>query len=137
MDKQNVENYINHKKRATKMTKILITDDSAFMRKILRNILTKLGYKEIIEAANGNECIEKLSTDKPDLAFLDIIMPDIDGVDVLRELKKVSPKTKVIMATAVGQEAKIEACKRLGAIAYIVKPFDEEKLTAAITKALK
>ena len=119
------------------MVKILITDDSAFMRKMLRNLLAKLKYTDILEAANGSECIEKLNTEKPDLLLLDIIMPDIGGADVLRELKKESPKTKVIIVSAVGQEAKIEECTHLGALAYIVKPFEEGKLQAAIKKALK
>jgi len=119
------------------MAKIIIADDSAFMRKIVRNALEKLGHKDIIEAANGTEAIDKYKEEKPDLVLLDIIMPDIGGIDVLRSLIKIDKGIKVIMVTAVGQDAMVEECNQLGAKGYIIKPFDENKIKEAISNVLK
>jgi len=119
------------------MVKIMIVDDSAFMRKIVRGVLEKLNYTDIIEAGTGKDAISRFKNEKPDLILLDIIMPDIGGIDVLREIKGINPAAKVIMVTAIGQNAMIEECTKLGAICYIVKPFDERKITEAVQKALK
>lgn len=119
------------------MAKILIADDSAFMRKIVRNALEKLGHKDIIEAANGSEALDKYKSDKPDLVLLDIIMPDVGGIDVLRQIFEIDKDAKVIMCTAVGQDAMVEECNGLGAKGYIIKPFDEKKISEAIGNVLK
>ena len=119
------------------MAKILIADDSAFMRKMVRNTLEKLGHKDIIEVANGQEALDKYKSDKPDLVLLDIIMPDIGGIDVLRSIFKIDKDAKVIMVTAVGQDAMVEECNQLGAKGYIIKPFDEKKIAEAISNVLK
>lgn len=119
------------------MVKIMIVDDSAFMRKIVRGVLENLKYTDIIEASTGKDAISRFKNEKPDLILLDIIMPDIGGIDVLREIKGINPAVKVIMVTAVGQDAMIEECTKLGAIGYIVKPFDERKITEAVENALK
>ena len=119
------------------MAKVLIADDSAFMRKIVRNTLEKLGHKDVIEAVNGQEALTKFKSDKPDLVLLDIIMPDIGGIDVLRSLFKVDKNAKVIMCTAVGQDAMVEECNALGAKGYIIKPFDEKKIAEGISNVLK
>lgn len=118
------------------MPKIMISDDSAFMRKIIRNILEKLGHKEIIEATNGKEAIDKYKSDKPDLVLLDIIMPDVGGIDVLREIMGIDKEAKVIMVTAVGQDAMVEECTILGAKGYIIKPFNDKKVAEAISNVL-
>lgn len=118
------------------MVKILLVDDSAFMRKIERNILEKNEYKDIIEASGGKQALLKFKEEKPDLVLLDIIMPDVGGIDALRDMKKINPKAKVIMVTAVGQEAIVEECNQLGAVGYIVKPFEEEKVMELIESVL-
>jgi len=119
------------------MAKILIADDSGFMRKIIRNILEKLGHKDIIEASNGQEAMDKYKKEKPDLVLLDIIMPDVGGIDVLRSLIEIDKEAKIIMITAVGQDAMVEECNLLGAKGYIIKPFNEKKITEGISNVLE
>ncbi len=113
--------------------KILIVDDSAFMRKVLRDIFESVGYTNFIEAGNGHEAVEKIKTDHPDFVFLDIIMPEFSGMDVLREIGK---EAKVIIVSAVGQQELIDEAKSLGALDYIVKPFDRELVLEKVTKYL-
>ena len=105
--------------------KILIVDDSAFMRKVLRDIFESAGYSNFIEASNGREAIEKWRKEKPDFMFLDVIMPEMNGMDVLREIGK---EAKVIIVSAVGQKDMIDEAKALGAIDYVVKPFDRDQV---------
>ncbi len=113
--------------------KILIADDSQFMRGILKDIVSSLGH-EFIEAENGKIALEKYDKEKPDLTLLDIIMPEVDGMEVL---EKIGRKAKVIVISAVGQEEMIENAKKLGALDYIVKPFDDKKVREVINKAIK
>lgn len=103
--------------------KILIVDDSAFMRKVLRDIFESAGYTHFVEAANGREAIEKWRSEKPDFIFLDVIMPEMNGIDVLREIGK---EAKIIVVSAVGQDEMIQEAKALGALDYVVKPFDRD-----------
>jgi two-component system chemotaxis response regulator CheY len=112
--------------------KILIVDDSQFMRGVLRDILLPLGC-ELIDAEDGKVALEKFEQEKPDLILLDIIMPTIDGIEVL---KKIDKKVKVIVISAVGQEKMVQEAKVLGALDYIVKPFDNEKVLETVKKAL-
>lgn len=112
--------------------KILIVDDSMFMRKILKDILSKEGHN-IIEAENGAECLAKCDSEKPDLVLLDIIMPEVDGIEVLKKIGKLA---KIVVISAVGQEKMVEEAKSLGALDYIVKPFDNEKVIEAVKKVL-
>ena len=116
--------------------KILIADDSLFMRMILRNNL--IGEYEIVEADSGAEALEQFEKEKPDLVLLDLVMPqgEEEGVRVLKEIMENNPKAQVVMITAVGQEAIIEECKKLGAKDYIVKPFDEKRVKETIEKYL-
>ena len=118
------------------MRKILIADDSLFMRKLLKNILSK--QYEIIEAGSGAEAIKQFEKEKPDLVLLDIIMPEgeEEGIRVLREITKANPQARVVMITAVGQDAIVEECKKLGARDYIVKPFDEKHVLETVEKYL-
>lgn len=113
--------------------KILIVDDSAFMRKVLRDIFESAGYTNFIEAGNGRDAIEKYQVDKPDVVFLDIIMPDVNGMDVLRVIGK---QSKVIVVSAVGQKEMIEEAKNLGALDYVVKPFDRDQVLDKAQKYL-
>jgi len=116
--------------------KILIADDSLFMRGILRDILS--GKYKIVEAATGSEAKQQFKEEKPDLTLLDIIMPEgeEEGIKVLEKIVKSNPKVKVVMITAIGQDSIIEECKRLGAVDYIVKPFDREEVINTVQKYL-
>lgn len=116
-----------------KNIKILMADDSAFMRKILKDILTDMGFSNFVEAENGKQAIEKFEVEKPDLILLDVIMPEMDGVETLKQIGK---KTKVVMVTAIGQDSIIKESKDNGAVGYIVKPFEKEKVIEEINKVL-
>jgi two-component system, chemotaxis family, chemotaxis protein CheY len=108
--------------------KILIADDSQFMRGVLKDIVCTEGH-ECVEAQTGKEVLDKYESEKPDLLLLDIIMPEMDGVEVL---KKIGKNVKIIVISAVGQEKMVEEAKELGALDYIVKPFDSRKVTETI-----
>jgi len=116
------------------MAKILIGDDSQFMRKIIKEILEKNGHEVVAEASNGNEAIAMYESEKPDLVLLDIIMPEKDGTQVLAEI--VPKGAKVLNITAVGQDEMIQKTKDLGSLGYIIKPFDEVKVMEEVNKAL-
>lgn len=118
--------------------KILIADDSLFMRKILKDILSKEEKYEIVEAESGAKTLAQYGKEKPDLVLLDIIMPEgvEEGLMVLREIRKSNPKACVIMITAVGQDVMIEECKKLGAKDHIVKPFDDKHVIETVEKYL-
>jgi len=116
------------------MAKILISDDSQFMRKVLGDILTKNGYTEFVEAENGNQAVEKYNAEKPDLVLIDIIMPEKDGIAVLKEI--VPQGAKVLVISAVGQEDMMKQATDAGAKGYIVKPFEEEQVMGEIKKIL-
>lgn len=113
--------------------KILTADDSAFMRKVLIDILTDAGYDNIIEAENGKQALEKYKSESPDLILLDIVMPEIDGIETLKQIGK---SAKVIMITAVGQESIMDDAKANGALGYIIKPFDKEKVIEEVKKVV-
>jgi two-component system chemotaxis response regulator CheY len=116
-----------------KSIKILLADDSAFMRKILIDILKSYGYENFIEVANGKDAIDKFKSEKPDLCLFDIVMPEVDGLQAIKEIGK---EAKIIVVSAVGQEAIVTEAKENGALGYIVKPFEKEKVLSEIEKVL-
>lgn len=116
-----------------KNAKILIVDDSAFMRSVLKNILENIGYHNFSEAENGNKAIESIKADAPDLILMDIIMPDKGGIEVLKEI---GLNHKFIMISAVGQEKVVEEAKALGAKGYVIKPFDNRQVEEEVKKIL-
>ncbi len=119
------------------MAKILIADDSVFMRKILARILNSMGYDNIIEAENGDETLEKFKKETPDLVLLDIVMRGRYGMDVLKDIIESNPAAKVIMVSAVGQESIVKEAADIGAKDFISKPFKEEQAIETINKVLK
>jgi len=128
---------LNAKQGEVEMAKkILIVDDSLFMRMTLKDVLSK--EYEIVEADSGAKSLEQFRKQKPDLVLLDIVMPggEEEGVKVLQEIIKNNPEACVVMITAVGQEAIIVECKRLGAKDYIVKPFDEKMVAETVERCL-
>ncbi len=113
--------------------KILLADDSQFMRTILKGILDKLNLSaEYIEAGGGIQTVELYLQHHPDLLLLDLIMPEKDGMDVLREISSQKGTGKIIIVSAIGQDKVMEEAKALGADGFIVKPFDEKKVADAI-----
>ncbi len=113
--------------------KILIADDSQFMRNVLKDILQGAGYTDIVECTDGKACMAKYASEKPDLILLDIIMPEMDGTEVL---KKLGHEAKIVVISAVGQEKMIEEAKSLGALDYIVKPFENAQVLETVRKAI-
>lgn len=118
------------------MANILIVDDAAFMRMMVKDILTKNGYNVIGEATNGNEAIEKYKELKPDLVTMDITMPDKDGIQALKEIKALDSNAKVIMCSAMGQQAMVIESIQAGAKDFIVKPFQADKVVESVKKAI-
>ena len=117
--------------------RILIVDDSFYMRTMLKNMLTDAGYEVVGEAANGAQAVEMAESTTPDLITLDVILPDNTGLDVLKSLRAKVPASKVVMCSAVGQEVIVTEAIENGALAYIVKPFSEEKVLEIVNQALQ
>jgi two-component system chemotaxis response regulator CheY len=121
-------------KKGGKMKKVLVVDDAAFMRITIKNMLSKNGFEIAGEAENGLQAIQKCSELKPDIITLDITMPEVSGIDALREIMKINPQTAVIMVSAMGQESMVKEAVMLGAKGFVVKPFKEEVIMAALSK---
>jgi two-component system chemotaxis response regulator CheY len=116
---------------------ILIVDDLAFVRMMIKDILMKHGFTECYEAANGVEALKKYNEIKPTIVLLDITMPILNGIETLQRLMLVDPQAKVVMCSALGQQKLIVSAIRLGAKDFIVKPFKEDRLISAIKKAIE
>ena len=110
------------------MAKIMICDDAAFMRMMIKDILTKNGYEIAAEAENGAVAVEKYPDAKPDLVLMDITMPDMDGIQALKKIKEIDPNANIIMCSAMGQQS--------GAKDFIVKPFQAERVLEAVKKVV-
>lgn len=115
---------------------ILIADDSAFMRMILKGILTKDGYNVVGEAINGKEAINKYNDLKPDLVAIDITMPEVDGLQALKQIIEIDHSAKVIMCSEMGQNDMVIEAIQAGAKDFIVKPFQADKVKKTIKKFL-
>ncbi|ELR69710.1 Chemotaxis regulator - transmits chemoreceptor signals to flagelllar motor components CheY [Fulvivirga imtechensis AK7] len=117
---------------------ILVVDDSYYMRTILKNILEDAGYNVVNEAASGQDALKGVDEqhDNLDLVTLDLILPDNSGLDVLRSIKEKYPDQNVVVVSAVGQSSIVEQAMEIGASAYIVKPFDEEKVVEVVGEIL-
>ena len=115
---------------------ILICDDAAFMRMMIKDILTKNGYNVAGEAENGLKAVEKVKEGNPDLVLMDITMPEMDGIQALKEIKKIDGGAKVIMCSAMGQQAMVIESIQAGAKDFIVKPFQAERVIEAVKKVV-
>ena len=115
---------------------ILICDDAAFMRMMIKDILTKNGYTVAGEAENGMKAVEKYTELKPDLVLMDITMPEMDGIQALKKIKELDPAASVIMCSAMGQQAMVIESIQSGAKDFIVKPFDKDRVLEAVKKAV-
>lgn len=114
--------------------KVLVVDDAAFMRMMLKDILIKNGYEIAGEAANGQQGYEKYMELKPDIVTLDITMPDVDGLKCIKMIRGADPKAQVIMCSAMGQQAMVIEAIQSGARDFIVKPFQPDRVLDALGK---
>jgi two-component system chemotaxis response regulator CheY len=119
------------------MCKILIVDDSPIIRDTISPILKEAGHQVIGEADNGQEAIDIFHKTKPDLVLLDILLPGESGLDILKKLKSIDSRIKVLVVTAVNQDAVSGEAKNLGAMGVLYKPFDADELVSAIKEALE
>ena len=110
------------------MSKILIVDDAAFMRMMIKDSLKKGGYTDFIEAENGEIALAEYKENRPDLVLLDITMPVMDGVTALRKIRQIDPNAVVVMISAMGQQSFVVDAVQAGAKDFIVKPFEVERL---------
>jgi len=117
--------------------RILIVDDAAFMRMMIKDILEKNGFDVVGEAEDGKEAVEKFKELTPDLITMDITMPEKDGVTALKEIRQIDSAAKIIMCSAMGQQAMVIDAIQAGAKDFIVKPFQADRVIEAIQKALE
>lgn len=118
------------------MARVLIADDALFARILLRKIFTDGGHEVIGEASTGREAVEKYAELRPDVVTLDIIMPDMDGIEALRKIKEIDPNARVVMITSVDSEKKVVECIEAGALGYIIKPFEPSQVLSEINRVL-
>ena len=118
------------------MAKIMIVDDAAFMRMMIKNTLTKNGFSDFVEAQDGAEAVEKYDAEKPDMVFMDITMPNMDGLQALKKIKEGTPDARIVMCTAMGQQSMVVEAIKYGAKDFIVKPFNAERIVEAANQIL-
>jgi two-component system chemotaxis response regulator CheY len=115
---------------------ILIADDSAYVRNSLKGILEQRGYEVVALAENGLEAVSKYKAHRPSLVLLDIIMPQLDGLNALRLLRQLDPQVRAVMITSISTQASVADCANAGAKSYVLKPFDARKVLEVVEKAL-
>ena len=118
------------------MAKILLVDDAAFMRMMLKNTLSQAGYTDLYEAEDGVKAEEVYQAEKPDLVFMDITMPNMNGLDSLKAIKAFDSNATVVMCSAMGQETMVIDAIKSGAKDFIVKPFKPERILSTVGKIL-
>lgn len=116
--------------------RIMIVDDAAFMRMMIKNILTEAGYEIVAEAENGKQAVDKYNELKPDLITMDITMPEMDGITAVKAILGSDSKANIIMCSAMGQQAMVIEAIQAGAKDFIVKPFKPDRVLEAVVKAL-
>lgn len=114
----------------------MIVDDAAFMRAVIRDVLNNNGFTVVGEAANGREAVEHFSECSPDVVTMDITMPEMDGVAAVREIVRQHPSARIVMVSAMGQQALVVEAIQAGARDFVVKPFDAPRLLEALRRAL-
>lgn len=118
------------------MANVLVVDDAAFMRMTIKKMLEAHGHTVVGEAGNGLEAIKKYSELNPDVVMLDITMPEMNGADALKNIKQLNPAARVIICSAMGQQAMVAQAIQYGAKDFIVKPFEEDRLIASVEKIM-
>ncbi|MCH7712669.1 MAG: response regulator [Chloroflexi bacterium] len=117
------------------MAKIMVVDDAAFMRMRCKKLLIQLGH-EVTEAATGSQAVEAYKNNRPDMVLLDITMPDMDGITALKEIREFDPDARIAMVTAMGQQSMVMEALKAGARDFVIKPFDQDRVLAAINKIM-
>ena len=113
--------------------KILIGDDSILARKQLKDVLTTFGSKHFFEAANGQEAIEKFKAEKPDIVFLDIVMPQKDGISAVSEICRIDPDAYIIIVSSVGTQTQLRNAIEAGARDFIQKPLNTDQIKSILS----
>ncbi|MDW7674615.1 MAG: response regulator [Bacillota bacterium] len=116
--------------------RILVVDDAAFMRMMIKDILSKNGFEIVGEAENGQVAVDKYGDLLPDLVTMDITMPEMDGITAVKTIKKSHPDAKIVMCSAMGQQAMVIDAIQAGAKDFIVKPFQPDRVLEAVRKAI-
>jgi two-component system, chemotaxis family, chemotaxis protein CheY len=116
--------------------RVLVVDDSPFMRMLVKNILAPKGFEIAGEAGNGKEAVEAYESLKPDVVTMDLVMPELDGISALREIRRMDAQARIIMVTGAEQHSTVMQAMNEGAAGYVVKPFQAEKVLAAMDDAL-
>ena len=116
------------------MKKVLIVDDSSYMRRVVRNIVTKNGYEVVGEAPNGKVGVEKYKELRPDIVTMDVVMDEMDGLQALTQIISEDPNANVIMVSSMGQDVVVRDAIIVGAKNFLLKPFDEKQVMDAIKK---
>jgi two-component system chemotaxis response regulator CheY len=117
--------------------RILIVDDAAFMRMMIKDILSKNGYEVVGEAENGARALEKYKETLPDLVIMDITMPEVDGIQAVKNIKSIDGNAKIIMCSAMGQQAMVIESIQAGAKDFIVKPFQADRVVDAVKRIIE
>ncbi|AWZ48156.1 response regulator [Hathewaya limosa] len=117
-------------------TRVLIVDDATFMRMMIKDILEKNSFEVVGEADNGLKAVELYKAEKPDVVTMDITMPDMDGIEAVKEIRKINPNAKIIMCSAMGQQTMVMDAIKAGAKDFIVKPFQADRVIEAIKKVV-
>ncbi len=118
------------------MNSVLIVDDAAFMRLTIKDIIKNIGFEVAGEAENGKECIKKYKDLEPDLVIMDITMPEMDGIEALKEIRKLDNEANIVICSAMGQQKMVIEAIEAGAKDFIVKPFKENRIKEALNKAV-
>ena len=118
------------------MKRVMVCDDAAFMRMMIKDILVKNGYEIAAESENGLKAVEQYPDAKPDLVLMDITMPEVDGIEAVRRIKALDPNANVIMCSAMGQQAMVIEAIQAGAKDFIVKPFQADRVLEAVRKVI-
>ncbi len=116
--------------------RVLVCDDAIFMRTMISDILTGAGYEVVGEAETGVQAVERYRELKPDLVTMDIVMPDMGGIDAVREIVKDDPNAKILMCSAMGQQALVVEAIQAGAKDFVVKPFQPSRVLEAVQRVL-
>lgn len=115
------------------MARIMMVDDAAFMRKVIKDTLTKNGYTDLYEAVDGADAVEKFTEINPDLVIMDITMPNMDGLEALKAMRAKNGSANIVMCSAMGQEAMVIDAIQSGAKDFIVKPFKSDRILKTVT----
>ncbi len=116
---------------------ILVCDDAIFMRTMISDILSQAGYEVVGEAETGTQAVERFKELNPDLVTMDIVMPDMGGIDAVREILKIAPSAKILMCSAMGQQALVIEAIQAGAKDFVVKPFQPSRVLEAVQRVLE